>query len=682
MILVIGLLALMMVMGVAFAIFMRTERVAAGNFKNDVKTRQLLSVALNRALQDIETTVGTRSYPPWSVTNSVGYGDAIAMTNGVAWGVLPTAVITGATLRAGWVDVPVSGVEGRYAYLILNCSGLLDANYAGGMVRGAGTNVQELQIANLVDVQDEAILSNKRVYLTQQELAAVGTNSGALACKPANFATYLAYPNPTGSLVYVGGDVASLVNNQTNIMRGFTNSGFSMQQAGTLFTNLIDYVDDDFTPGNLGNLVAPSVAEGPSVEPVWMFNEVYVSNYLVFTSSGSNYTVSGAVKLSVECVYPFISGDYAGCTLNYRVVFTNCSSAMYVPMSNPLTRVNVPLSGMPPYFALPHLPFFQQNVVGGVVAACPSSNLVMTANVYVWIEKAGKVVDSVTNSPIVMTWSLPPPVLSGGSNYLTQTSFTYECRDPRLNYRSDQWLMLTNASTLGTTNLATLQYFSGSVGATRDGDLSMYVGNRKMASVGELGCLFFGSPLETLRLYKHGTLNMGNIHPVLDYFACDSISNTVSRGKVHLGTQQREVMMAVYDDMPIDLPGPETNRLSGALLDTVVNSIMAMTATNAAMKLSDLGTVNWGSIYPAASYPGSTDLQRESFVRNAAGLMGVRQNYFIILLNVQTTKVVAMMSDRSVAAGIRAVAEVWRDPVKNAGRPNPIVVKSFMILNE
>jgi hypothetical protein len=60
----------------------------------------------------------------------------------------------------------------------------------------------------------------------------------------------------------------------------------------------------------------------------------------------------------------------------------------------------------------------------------------------------------------------------------------------------------------------------------------------------------------------------------------------------------------------------------------------------------------------------------------------VRQNYFIILLDVQSTKVVAMMSDRSVAAGIRAVAEVWRDPVKNAEGRNPIVVKSFMILNE
>jgi len=36
---------------------MRTGRVAAGNFRNDVCTRQLLYVALNRALQDINGSI-------------------------------------------------------------------------------------------------------------------------------------------------------------------------------------------------------------------------------------------------------------------------------------------------------------------------------------------------------------------------------------------------------------------------------------------------------------------------------------------------------------------------------------------------------------------------------------------------------------------------------------------------
>lgn len=685
-ILVVGLLALMMVMAVAFSIYMRTERVAAGNFKSDVKTRQLLYVALNHALQTIESSVGSRSYPPWAVTNSSGYGNAMAITNGSAWGVLPTAAIgTGTTMQAGWEDVNQSGIDGRYAYLIVNASGLLDANYAGGMDRGPGTNVQEVQVVNLSDLLNEATLVNRRPYITQQELAAIGTNSGALRTKPANFVSYSAFPNPTGSLVYVGGDVAELMTNRNAIIAAFTNAGdtrISLQQAGTLFTNLVDYVDADFTPGNLGNPAATGMAEGPAVEPVWMFNEVYASNYLNFAFSGSNYVVSGAVRLSLECIYPFVGGDNSGCTLNYRVLFTNCASGMFVPSVNPLTRVNVPLSGAPVYMTIPHLPPIQGNVAGGVVAALPGSNLVMEARVYAWIEKAGKVVDSVTNSPVVMTWTLPAPVLSGGSNYVTQGSVSYECRDPRLNYRSDQWVRLNNSSTLGTTNAATLSYLTGPIGATRDGDLAMYVANKPVVRVGELGFLFFDNPLETIRLYKHGLLTPGSIHRVLDYFTVDSPSNAVMRGKVHLGTRQREVMMAVYDDMPIDSPGSGANRLSGAILDTVVDAVMAMTSTNTALKLSDLGTVNWGSIYSAGGYPGSTDLDREAFVRNAAGLFGVRQNYFIILLHAQSTKFVPMMADRSVVAGVRAVVEVWRDPVKNTDGRNPIVIRSFKILSE
>jgi len=227
-ILVIGLLALMMVMGWAFSVFMRTERVASGNFKNDVRVRQLLYVALNRALQDIDTSVGTYSYPPWYVTNSVGYGDAMAITNGLALKLLPTAALgSNTTLRSQWIDVPQNGVQtGRVAFLTVNCSGLLDINHAGGADRSIGTNSQEIQILNLPEVANEAVVIGGRAYQTQQELLAVGTNTGGLRSKPQNLVTYSAFP--TGSLVNVGGDTGQLVANQGAIMAAFTNSGFTV----------------------------------------------------------------------------------------------------------------------------------------------------------------------------------------------------------------------------------------------------------------------------------------------------------------------------------------------------------------------------------------------------------------------------------------------------------------------
>ena len=75
-ILVIGLLALMMVMAVAFAIYMRTERVAAGNFRNDVRVRQLLQVALARALNDVDSNMGNTPYPNWNILSSGAGGGA------------------------------------------------------------------------------------------------------------------------------------------------------------------------------------------------------------------------------------------------------------------------------------------------------------------------------------------------------------------------------------------------------------------------------------------------------------------------------------------------------------------------------------------------------------------------------------------------------------------------------
>jgi hypothetical protein len=485
--------------------------------------------------------------------------------------------------------------------------------------------------------------------------------------------------------VNVGGDVAQLVTNKDAIIAGFVKSGFMANQAGILFTNLVDYVDVDFTPGNLGNPALQGVAEGPSVEPVWMLNEVAVSNYLTFTYSGSNYMVSGAVKLSFECFYPFLMGGNSGCTLNYRVIFTNCAASTYVSAVNPLLRSNVPISLAPPYAPMPHLPPIQGNVVGGVVASVPVGTIAMEAHVYAWIEKNGFVVDSCTNSPIVMTWTLPVPV-AVGSNYVTQRSFAYECLDPRLNYLGlSHWLKLNNANTLGNTNTATLQSLNQPVvGKARDGDTVMYVANKNIGNVGVLGCLFFGNAWETVRLYKHGLT--GVMHPVLDNFTTDSPTGAVVRGKVHLGTRQREVMTAVYENMPIDAPGLGNNRLSGALLSNVVDAVMVMTETNIVMgkslKLSDLGTANWTSLYPVASYPGSTDLDRESFVRNSVGLFGVRQNYFIILLYAQGTKAVAGIPDNTVLTGVRGVAEVWRDPQTNSAGIHPMVVKSFKILSE
>ena len=94
---VIGLTAMLMLLGAAFAIYMRTERMASGNFKNDVRARQLLHVALARAMDTVETSCNNAIYPPFDVlypTNSGGGVVDAALTSWGATNYLPRGTLS------------------------------------------------------------------------------------------------------------------------------------------------------------------------------------------------------------------------------------------------------------------------------------------------------------------------------------------------------------------------------------------------------------------------------------------------------------------------------------------------------------------------------------------------------------------------------------------------------------
>jgi hypothetical protein len=141
-IVVLGILALMMLLGVAFSITMRVERTGAGNYANRVGTRQLVSATLARALEAIDDSMPlspastNHMYPGWSVLPSSGVGDD---TVRLGWGRAldyVQAPLTNAALhtRCTWIDLARDeGVKGRGAFLVINESGFVDANRAGGV---------------------------------------------------------------------------------------------------------------------------------------------------------------------------------------------------------------------------------------------------------------------------------------------------------------------------------------------------------------------------------------------------------------------------------------------------------------------------------------------------------------------------------------------------------------------
>lgn len=677
-ILVIGMLALIMIMGVSFSIFMRTERAAAGNYRNDVQARQLLQVALARAIEDLESNIGANPYPPWAVFQSRGTvtnDDALAGTI-ASW--VPQAVLEGTNVAPQWqaLDGLGSGgaLNGRVSYLVLNCSGLLDANYACGSPRWVGTNAAEIATSGL-EVTDMATLVAGRPFPHMQALNSYAGARGGLSGSSQHFVTYSAVP--TNGLLDISGDAATLVARRNEIIAILSRPEFMLSalQARMVFTNLIDYVDGDCIPGNL-NGTTPANPEGPSVEPVWMFNEVKLSTALSFTPSGSDGKVVAGSRVvpQCECIFPFIAGDNTGFKLNVSFFFKNCSPSL-CPTPNPTVVQSVPINPSPGnYYSVQNL-FPISIPAGGIVS--PGQNV--TVEVRAWVTKVGAVVDSVTNTPVSLSFGVD---IAG-----TATNVDRECADPRLNGNLAYWNAPRTGGpvqTIGSENTQA-SWYNGTINPpaplwqTRDGDTAMFVANRALQTVGEMGYLFFGQPWETLRLYKHGYgvfPNNGKTHPVTDFFTVGLPPAPAFRGKVNVNTQNSGVLKAVFQNMPVDSPsGAGASLLTDPELTAVTDGIMARTAVTPMTRLSELGLLDWKTLAPALT----RDVDRESLIRNTADLLTTRQQYFIVLVYAQTTKVVPNVSDRSIVSGLRGVAELWRDS-SSAGAGRLRFMRSFQII--
>lgn len=142
---VLGFLTLLTILAVSFAISMRTERMSANLHVQATQARHLTHVAVARAMQDIEGRLGwiadpntdryvnTPMAPLWLVMSSTGSAAQVNLASGVATNYLPGVAfseadgVLNATNTPRWADIVVDGqIIGRYAYEVVDCSGLLD----------------------------------------------------------------------------------------------------------------------------------------------------------------------------------------------------------------------------------------------------------------------------------------------------------------------------------------------------------------------------------------------------------------------------------------------------------------------------------------------------------------------------------------------------------------------------
>jgi len=683
-IMVIGLVALMMVMAVAFAIYMRTERVAAGAFRNDVRARQLLHVALARALDGLEANLGDRPYPNWDILSSSGGGGDIAgFTNSATMEWIPRAMLaSGINPHPQWIPVGSGSEQGRIGYMIVNCSGLLDANASGGgLARGVGTNVAEIQVGNLPEMSDVNGFFASRPYETVQELNGFAGPANYVVRPETNFVDFSYFPQP--ARVFVGGQ-SNQWDSQTQVVKAFRDSGLGNNSiwgdfAYNAYMNLLDYVDSDSVPQRL---------DAGCVEAVPMINEVDLT-YQFTLNPDRTWTAN--LKFQVEYAYPFVNSSALSFDLRADVSFSNSEgnvSANFIPVSQ--SGITQPLGAIQSY-GLIDVPASDISLSGGplppgavrVHFQCALNLKMMTGGVACDAVPAGNA------TPMTFDIDLSP----ASDGQPVGVTKWIECIDPRFNWDPNdlaQWVpsdsilyvIPSAAPTPNDINEITKYYlypanYGEAATEDYDGDFIMHVANAPLQRVGELGNICY-APLRTIRLFAHsGAPNTESApyHKVLDNFSVTT--NAPTRGFVNLNTRSPEVLAASLVGSPTRDFEPNVANWAPISWDVALTIASNLVNHGCYTNLSDLGRTDW-STYMSGPH---NELVNESYIRNTSGLLSCRQNLFFIFLYAQATRQVPNLGVSTVA-GCRGIAEVWRDPVQNNQSFHPRFVRLFRFLSD
>jgi Tfp pilus assembly protein PilX len=344
-IIVLGLLGLLLISAVSFAVLMRTERNAATNYRHTSSARQMLHAGLARAIEDMNADIGDDLCPAWtnktyisgSFTNK--YPESLFFSRydsaGTGSDPVPARLLTKDVMSyipvlyhrrlteniyapPEWIPITYSNsVIGRYAYAVIDTSGLLDANlvYDPTTNRWLGTSPGEIRL-------DPAILSRKDLinettfrddrdnagrYETVSELASL--NGGINYSNLANFEVFSRYSTNAVAGVtnfnLFGLTTTQLTNTavRTAIIQAFADSGCTstppLVVAGSswttrpniLYAALTDYLDSDSVMSIPPGMTAAQQFNRPITEKLPMLTCFGVTmTYTNSTTDFTNYT--------------------------------------------------------------------------------------------------------------------------------------------------------------------------------------------------------------------------------------------------------------------------------------------------------------------------------------------------------------------------------------------------------
>lgn len=696
-IIVLGLLALLMVLAVSFSVSMRVERAGAANYASAARTRQMVWAGLARAIGDINVKTPD-AYPSgdFLVSGGSAWGtngaSGVRLLTGKARDYVPDVYLDLGydSLRSQWL--PLGGGddrEGYIAYTVLNLSDMLDLNYVGGAaVREGGTNATEL-VLDSIGV-DGATLASARgsdgPFESLAEFKALypGISSYALSA-------YSRYPQDTNRVnaVYIGGTVADLIGDENAIVSAIQAMALAGGQGALLegnaravFTNLLDYIDEDSLPRNLA---------GPNTEAVPMLNEIAVTNVFLSPPAGPLLQAVG-VRGDIETWYPFLEMNRAG--LDFRVrgdyrlevtVTDPVTSAITAASSNATFTSAQNLNYRTQRFAR-HNPYFAAAVLfpGGVSVTNTSPITVdlSISNLTVFVVGTGEIVDQVDG---VFTFS-------GSGTYSAfpgiQSSPSYQTIDPRYNWdRSLPYCWVAQpAHTIGTTNVQTAAVLATGDPRLERGGFWLHVSDRgRLDSPLEFGNLAHtdlpASILQTFRVFRQARPDGSSPysrHHILENFTLNPVG--VERGLVNANSRDPFIIETAFRNMPTPYVGGPP--VSAAVLSALTNMIYNIHDGGETFEqLVDLLDHDWRA-EPALTALSNAEL--EALAAYSTGLLGVRQNLFLIVVSASAGSE-GMGEDSRGEVGWRgrqrALALVWRDPVANPQGLHDCFIRMFMMLN-
>ncbi len=652
-IIVLGVMAILLMLATIFFITMRTERLVSRNYADDVRARNLAKIAIVRAMEDVDDTMTNCCYPCWNQRNPTFVSDALssqpsAVTNqysdilsGEAYDMIPRAIwndTVTAALNCYWSDiVSFDGTtNGRISYLVVNCSGLLDANLVGGTSRTCSTNVQELSLWHLPDLYtNEGELYSNRAedvrYETVAEIAAMNnipnsslsnlffysydpgrdqypTNMnllGTSSCPLANKFWINAGTNPSDPAF-----MTAYFSPLTNLL---TLAGYS-SNATQIAWNIVNYI----TPGR--------VPQDGGAQP-WLDDtiskDVPLINEVVLAETDTNNL---CYRFYVELWYPFVPNVITPANgFHLRIdVYTNIATP---PTSCDNTISNMTFGDPNSQFLVFQTPDFQITVNGTNYPVSMANPVWFLSQV---LSSNGPVDQAMDPSPFVFT-----------------TVTNYSVNDPRCNGHSNDWSALPT-NTLGKMNTICDQWVNNGQG------LPIHHVDAPMKSIGEIGYIFCGTPWQDIQLVDCQPINVQFALPDL---LTVRQTNTSTHGLVNISTQQKDVLESLFyrmvigysnafTNITVKIDGNQKNQLWGSVNGPFLNFRNLFNSVD-----TEQAYTNWH-----ANGQTGGDLKEDAF-RNILEMVTFRQNIFTVIVAAQ---VYAPMGT-TVVAEKRAMAIVYRD---------------------